>query len=332
MRLSILDQVPIVNDATAKEALEATVKLGIKAEKLGFHRIWIAEHHDLKGLTCPNPDTLLTYIGSKTKKIRLGAGAVLLPHYKPYKIAETYNLLATLFPNRIDLGVGRAPGGSAEASIALSGNYLENVRRYPELVSELKNFIHNSFGTDSLYSKIKASPLPEEKPELWMLGTSDKSAKFAIQNKLNYVFGHFMSASDGQEIVKSYRKTFREKYKKEAYVMVAINVIVAETEEEAFELAKLTAAWSVDSIRERLDFIPTPDIFSQLKLTKEEELSLEKNLEKIIYGDKKYVASEIKSLSRLYEVDEFIIVTNTWTYESRLKSFTLLSEAINLHE
>lgn len=332
MKLSILDQVLILNHAGAKEALEATVELGVEAEKLGFHRIWIAEHHDLKGLACPNPDTLLTYIGTKTDKIKLGAGAVLLPHYKPYKIAETYNLLATLFPARIDLGVGRAPGGSAEASIALSGNYLENVNKYPELISELKGFIDNDFKENSLYSKIKAHPLPEIKPELWMLGTSEKSADLALENQLNYVFGHFMSTNNGAEIIKNYRHDFRLRHKKEPYVMVAINVIVADTKEEAFKLAKSTAAWSVDSIRERLDYIPSPQALKQLNLTSEEDSLIDKNLKQIIYGNKKQVVDEIQKLNRRYEVDEYIIVTNTWSYESRLKSFKLLSEEINLPE
>src|SRR5690625_1673513 len=115
MKFSILDQVPISEGKTAREALEASIRLAQEAEKLGFERYWIAEHHDMAGLANPNPGVMLSYIGAQTKKIRIGAGAVLLPHYQAYHIAETYNLLTTLFPNRIDLGIGRAPGGSARS-------------------------------------------------------------------------------------------------------------------------------------------------------------------------------------------------------------------------
>src|SRR5690625_3759696 len=131
LKLSILDQAPISAGKTSQYALQSAVRLAQLGEKLGYERYWIAEHHDLFGLACPNPDVMLGVIGSQTNKIKIGAGAVLLPYYKPFRVAETYNLLTTLFPERIDLGIGRAPGGSAEVSMALSNNYLEQVRKYP---------------------------------------------------------------------------------------------------------------------------------------------------------------------------------------------------------
>lgn len=123
MKLSILDQAPVLSGKSAQEALKESMKLAQSGEKLGYTRYWIAEHHDFPGLASSAPEVMLGYIGANTEKIRIGAGAILLPHYKPYKVAETFNMLATLFPDRIDLGIGRAPGGSAEASIALSGNF-----------------------------------------------------------------------------------------------------------------------------------------------------------------------------------------------------------------
>lgn len=145
MRLSILDQSPISAGKTAKEALAASVALAQTAEKLGYTRYWIAEHHDMDGLACPSPDVMLGVIGAQTEKIIIGAGAVLLPHYKPFRVAEKYNLLATLFPGRIDLGIGRAPGGSAEATMALSDNFLEEVRKMPSTLDQLLNFLYGTF-------------------------------------------------------------------------------------------------------------------------------------------------------------------------------------------
>lgn len=143
MKLSILDQSPISTGKTSRNALNASVDLARLGDELGYTRYWIAEHHDFSGLACPNPDVMLGIIGAQTEQIRIGAGAVLLPHYKPYRVAETYNLLATLYPGRIDLGIGRAPGGSAEASMALSGNFLENVRHMPEKLDELLQFLQD---------------------------------------------------------------------------------------------------------------------------------------------------------------------------------------------
>src|SRR5690625_2735159 len=154
MKLSILDQAPISSGQTAQEALKDSITLAQHGERLGYHRYWIAEHHDLFGLACPNPDVMLGVIGSQTTTIKIGAGAVLLPYYKPFRVAETYNLLATLFPERIDLGIGRAPGGSAEVSMALSDNYLQQVKKYPEHIDKLKQFLHRSFPEEHLYGKI----------------------------------------------------------------------------------------------------------------------------------------------------------------------------------
>ncbi|HHY21985.1 MAG TPA: MsnO8 family LLM class oxidoreductase [Bacilli bacterium] len=125
MKLSILDQSPVSTNQTTKQALEESLSIAKAGDELGYTRYWIAEHHDLAGLACPSPEVMLGYIGANTSKIRIGSGATLLPHYKPYKIAEIFHTLATLFPGRIDIGIGRAPGGSAEATNALSNNYLQ---------------------------------------------------------------------------------------------------------------------------------------------------------------------------------------------------------------
>lgn len=134
MRLSMLDQSPISSKQTANEALHESVALAQAGEKMGYHRFWMTEHHDLVGLASSAPEVMLGYIGAKTTTIRLGTGAVLLPHYKPYKVAEVHHQLATLLPNRIDLGIGRAPGGSAEATNALNDNFLQSVYKVPDLV------------------------------------------------------------------------------------------------------------------------------------------------------------------------------------------------------
>src|SRR5699024_10686904 len=193
MKLSILEQVPVPEGVNIEDAFSESVNLAKKAEEFGYNRYWIAEHHDFAGLACPDPDTLMTLIGAQTQTIKLGAGAVLLPHYSPYKIAENYNLLSVLFPGRIDLGLGRAPGGSAEASIALSGNYLEKVKEYPESVITLNHFINNEEQENTLYNKIEASPIPSQKTTIRELGTSDITIEIAIEDILNSAVAPCMS-------------------------------------------------------------------------------------------------------------------------------------------
>ena len=232
MKLSILDQSPISSNQTAKEALTESMKLAQAGEKLGYYRYWIAEHHDLPGLACSAPEVMLSYIGAHTNRIRIGSGAVLLPYYKPYKVAEVFNTLATLFPNRIDIGIGRAPGGSAEASNALSDNFLQQVWKMPDLVKELLQFLDDDF------PKVLASPLPQISPVPWILGTSKKSALFAAENGLAYVFGKFMSDNDGVSIIQEYRDSFTPRKQGDLpSVILTVSVICAETNERAEEIA-----------------------------------------------------------------------------------------------
>ena len=159
MKVSILDQSPISVGMTEQEALHASIRLAQHGEKLGYERYWIAEHHDLFGLACPNPSVMLSAIGAQTQSIRIGAGAVLLPYYKPFHVAETYNLLATLFPGRVDLGLGRAPSGSAEVSLALSDNYLAEVQKFLEKIDELQAFLNDDFPENHMFHKISPTPV-----------------------------------------------------------------------------------------------------------------------------------------------------------------------------
>ena len=161
MKLSILDQAPISSNQTPGEALQESMKLAKAAEALGYTRYWIAEHHDLPGLACSAPEVMISYIGANTKRIRIGSGAVLLPHYKPYKVAELYNMLATLFPGRIDIGIGRAPGGSAEATNSLNDHFLQRVWEMPDTVKKLLQFIDNDFPVEHEYAKLSAAPIPQ---------------------------------------------------------------------------------------------------------------------------------------------------------------------------
>lgn len=330
MRLSILDQAPIASSQSAKEALEESVKLAQAGEALGYSRYWIAEHHDLPGLACPAPEVVLGYIGALTKTIRIGSGAVLLPHYKPYKVAEVFHLLATLFPNRIDLGVGRAPGGSAEATNALSDNFLQQVWKMPGLVDELLHFLHNDFPSEHPFSKVKASPIPEIPPVPWLLGTSKKSAKLAAEKGLAYAFGQFMSDGDGKEIIEEYLNDFKPRsLGEQPSVILAVTAICAETNEKAEELALSSLVWSLQKEKGKgHQGIPSLQEARNYEFDSKERMTFSKKKQQMIIGNPQIVKQKLEEMVASYKADEIMIVTITGSPQDRMKSYQLISEAM----
>lgn len=322
MKLSILDQAPVSKGKTAYQALQESLKLAMLGDELGYSRYWIAEHHDLGGLACPAPEVMLGLIGGQTKRIRIGSGAILLPHYKPYKVAEAFNLLSTLFPGRVDLGVGRAPGGSAEATMALSDNYLEQVKWMPEKLLDLIRFLTDGFPEGHLFSKIKAAPIPEIPPELWILGTSGKSALQAAEHGASYAFGHFMSDQPGPEIARSYKEHFKPgKLMKDPKIIVAVSAICAETSEKADQLAR-----GLYSARKKAEELILPA--SGRKGFDEKEFR--KMTDKMLVGDSQTVKQKLQALHDLYHADEYMLVTNVDTFEDRAASYKHFAEAVGL--
>lgn len=256
MKLSILDQSPIVPGQTASDAFKDSLALAQLGEDLGYERYWLTEHHGLSNLASSAPEVLLSYIGAHTNHIRIGAGAILLPHYRPYKVAEQFNTLATLFANRVDLGIGRAPGGSAEATNALSTQFLKQVWALPELLEELLMFLEGQFPLEHEYHKVNVLPQPDVSPTPWLLGTSEKSALLAAKNGMPYVYGAFMSDQDGRAIVDRYREHFEQRNQETPKVIVTVSVICAETKEEAEALAiesLITKAQGEDKKRKSTD-------------------------------------------------------------------------------
>ncbi|WP_054956587.1 LLM class flavin-dependent oxidoreductase [Paenibacillus dakarensis] len=307
--LSVLDLIPRQQNSSFEEALEQAANLAVQAEKWGYGRYWAAEHHDMSSLSCASPEVLLSHIGARTNTIRLGSGAVLLPHYSPLKVAENFRMLAALYPGRIDLGVGRAPGGSAHTSMALSGNFLDNVADMPNRVQALKALLNDSYTYEDV--PVTAKPVPRISPELWLLGTNVKSAAMAAEFGTGYVFGQFMSDKNGAEVLRAYREAFQPStLLEEPGSIIAIGVICAETEEEAAGLAETV---------ER----PGPE------RTERPDDSIENESPgRLLIGTPEQVRSKLLDLSEQAECNEFLIFTPINNYEDRLKSFRLLAESV----
>ncbi len=222
----------------------------------------------------------------------------MLPHYSPLKVAENFRLLAALYPGRIDLGIGRAPGGEAHAAMALSGNFLERVSRYPQLAKDLSELLADRYRYED--HPVTARPIPQLPPELWMLGTNVKSASYAAELGTGYVFGQFMSDSDGSEILRTYREAFGPSvHRPEPSAMLAVSVVCAETEERA----KTLAAKAAEGFRAR-GGSPYQGFV----------------------GTGQQVREQLQNLQRECLNDEFLIVSPIPDYEERLLSYRLLAE------
>lgn len=305
--LSVLDLVPKIGEASYEQALQEAAALAASAEKWGYKRYWVAEHHDLKDLACASPEVLLAHIGAKTSRIRLGTGALLLPHYNPLKVAESFRLLAALYPGRVDLGIGRAPGGSAHASMALSGNFLQNVADMPKKLRALIQLLEDRYMYED--RPVQARPLPTVQPDLWMLGTNSKSAGFAAEYGTGYVFGQFMSERDGAEVLQTYRDHFKPSaLLDKPRLMLAIGVICAKTEEKAKELLEDAK-------------LPGPERAVEQEAQEERR----EPLKRLVLGTPEQVREQLALIAESAGCSEFLIFCPVQDYRKRLESYKLLA-------
>jgi len=305
LQLSVLDLVPVLDQQNDTYALERATELAQTAERLGYSRYWVAEHHAMPGLACPAPEVLLAHIGARTNRIRIGSGAVLLPHYQPLKVAEAFRLLASLYPGRVDLGLGRAPGGSAHASMALSGNFLANVGQMPDKLQDIARLLQDRYTYES--EPVNARPQPAVQPEVWLLGTNKKSAEYAAAFGMGYVFGQFMSDMEPEEVLRGYRESFvPSPLCPEPRTIMAIGAICADTDEAAQRMA-LTGGWMPAKDK--------PDSPTQAA-------------RKLLAGTAASIQSRLQHFAQLYGVHEFLVVTMIPDYDKRLRSYELLARCL----
>src|SRR5712691_7329363 len=225
-RLSVLDQSPISEGSTGAEALHNTLDLARLADELGYHRYWVAEHHGTPMLACASPEVLIGPIAAGTERIRVGSGGVMLPHYSPLKVAENFSILSGLYPGRIDLALGRAPGTDQLATFALQRDRRQAAPDdFPEQLVELLGYLEDNLPPNHPFARLSALPGLPEKPEVWLLGSSPQSAIWAAELGLPYAFGDFFTPK-GPRIVQLYRERFQPAPgRPEPYVMAGVNVV-----------------------------------------------------------------------------------------------------------
>ncbi|MEO8165643.1 MAG: LLM class flavin-dependent oxidoreductase, partial [Betaproteobacteria bacterium] len=238
VRLSVLDQSPIISGGSSAEALRATVALAQRTDELGYHRYWLAEHHNMRGLADPCPEILVSHVAAATQNIRVGTGGVMLPYYSPLKVAEIFRMHEALHPQRIDLGIGRAPGGDRLTANAMNAQAFDDLDNFPRQVVEVVGWLDRTLPPEHPYASVQAMPSGLSSPEVWLLGSSDYSGALAAYLGLRFAFAHFINAQGGEAVARAYRDDFRPSLRESSpRAMVCVFALCAQTDTEAQRLA-----------------------------------------------------------------------------------------------
>ena len=329
LKLSVLDQSPAAEGESAEVALGHTITLARKAEEWGYHRFWVTEHHGSNRNMGSSPEVLVSHLLARTDHIRIGSGGVMLQHYSPYKVAENFNVLASLAPGRVDLGIGRGPGGMPRTTLALRPQPLNGTPAVPleEKLVELQGFLGG--GADG----VVASPLPPQPPDLFLLGTTAASGEMAAAHKLPYVFAMFLNGDEGemQRSINTYLRLSADSPDFRPQAMLALPVIAADTDDKAAAYAR-----AIHVVRIRLASGRTFTVFSE-EAAREfgrqsgEEFTYEVQPANVIHGSPARVKERLMALGREYGIDEVFIVTPIDYFPDRLDSYRLLAEAMPGH-
>ncbi|ASB86919.1 LLM class flavin-dependent oxidoreductase [Bacillus sonorensis] len=327
--LSILDQSPVAEGSTPETALQQTVELAKMAEKLGYKRFWVSEHHFSRNLAGSSPEVLMSYLAAKTEKIRIGSGGVMLPHYSAYKVAENFRVLEGLAPGRIDAGLGRAPGGMPIASMALQDGGRRGADRYPEQIGDLVTYLYDQADEHHRFPNLTASPEVGSAPDVWLLGSSGESARLAAQVGASYTFAQFINGEGGEDAVRLYKERFKPSILgDQPRSTVAVFVLCAETEEAAERLAK-SLDYSLLANEQGMvtEGFPSLDTALSYQYSPYEKKRIEDNRKRMVIGTRGQVKKQLLKLAEAYGTEEIMAVTITHDFQDKLTSYRLLAEA-----
>ncbi len=345
LRLSVLDQSPVPSGFTPADALRNSISLAQHVESAGYRRFWMSEHHAMEMLACTAPEIMLARIGAETSHIRIGSGGIMLPHYTALKVAETFRTLHTLYPNRIDLGIGRAPGGGPIEAAALrryrgGQAAAPHIDDFPDQLAELIAFLHKGFPANHPFSRILVSPDTPGSPDVWLLGSSGWSAATAAQYGLPYAFAHFFSAEGTRAAIEHYQREFvtnaalGESQREHPEALAAIGVICAETQAEAERLFQSVRLLQLRIRQNDRRPVATPSeavaelagMYGQFGPATPDTTEFPR----YFYGTPDKVKADLLNMAGRLNINEFVVNTITHDHASRLRSYTLLAEAFDL--
>ncbi|EKN64523.1 LLM class flavin-dependent oxidoreductase [Schinkia azotoformans] len=323
--VSVLSLVPVRQGEDAKDAIDAMVDLARATEKMGYERFWIAEHHNTSRLVSSATAILIKHTLEHTEHIRVGSGGIMLPNHSPLVVAEQFGTMATIYPNRLDLGLGRAPGTDMMTANALRRSQHDSVYTFPEDVQALLNY----FGPDEKQGVVKAYPGVDTNIPIYILGSSTDSAYLAARLGLPYVFASHFAPTYMEEAISIYRNRFKpSEYLQKPYMMVCMNVVAAESDEEAQFLATTMHQFGLNIVRRtQAPLMPPTQNMEELWSPLEKQMQLERTRISLI-GSKDTVREQITKFQELYNVDEIMAVTYIFDPEKQKSSYKILKEIV----
>ncbi len=333
IKLSILDQTPIRRGSSAREALEESVALVRLADQLGYSRYWISEHHNIATLACAAPEVLLARLGGETHSIRLGSGGIMLPNHSALKVAENFRLLEGLFPGRIDLGIGRAPGGDRLTASLLNPSNSFDPQEYIRQITTLNAFLHDDSTPDTAHEKVKAIPHIQTRPDLWMLTSSGESAYLAAHFGLSLSFAQFINPVGGPEAMQLYRERFTPSADLSApRGNVGIFAFCGDTEEKAARVQAVMDYRLLSITKGQVNEAPSYESIKNYQYSSDELRYVEYNRQRMIVGTPDVVKEKMTALANSFGVDEIVVATFADTAEDRLRSYELLARLFDIGE
>jgi len=322
--LSVLDLAPIIEGGTAGQALKNSRSLAQHAEKLGYHRFWLAEHHNMPGIASSATAVAIGYVAEATTTIRVGAGGVMLPNHAPLIIAEQFGTLASLYPGRIDLGLGRAPGTDQYTAYALRRNLQSDVDAFPRDVQELIAYLHE--GEESQH--VRAIPGAGTKVPIWILGSSLYGAQLAAMLGLPYAFASHFAPQMMMQAIEIYRSKFKpSEFLAEPYVMLGFNVCAAETDEQAQYLWTSLLQAVINLRRGKPGRLPPPVKGLKDSLSPQDHELVSSFVDCSAIGSRDTVARELAAFIDQTGADEVIIASQIYDHTARLRSYEILTDA-----
>ena len=331
-RLSVLDLSPVSSGSNGAQALHNTLELARLTDQLGYERYWLAEHHNLLSVASSAPEVMIGHVASETSRIRVGAGGIMLPNHAPLRVVETFRVLESLHPGRVDLGIGRAPGTDpVTATVLRRSRDAQGADDFPQQFSELLAFSGDGFPEGHPLRSVIAMPSDVGLPPIWLLGSSGYSARAAGEMGLGYAFASHFSPTDPAPAMHAYRESFEpsEAFERPSAIL-AVSVICAETNEHAEELASsMQLAWvrmrsgtpgPLPSPKEAMDYSYDPaegrlvDVYRSMQ----------------VIGDPRIVRARIEELTQHTVADEVMVTTNVYDHDERLRSYELLADVFKI--
>ncbi len=322
---SVLDLAGVIEGFSIADTFDNSVKLAQHVEKLGFNRYWLAEHHNMISVASSATAVLIGHIAGHTQKIRVGSGGIMLPNHTPLIVAEQFGTLATLYPDRIDLGLGRAPGTDQATAFEIRGERFNSPQHFPQDVRKLQHFL----GDDNYDGRVRAIPGEGTNVPIWILGSSTESAHLAASYGLPYAFASHFAPTYFYDAIEIYRKNFRPSASlKEPYVLSCVNVVAADTDAEAEKLATSLKILFSGIVTNKRRLLQPPVDSMEGRWTDVEEAAVEQMLDFTFIAGPAKLKAQLASFVQYTKIDELMVTSHIYNHEARLRSYELVAQAM----